>query len=211
LRKRLHAVTMETRKIKRVSKMDKEDEILQCAAEEFRKQGLKFTMNDIAKDLHMAKKTIYTFYASKEEMLNAMIDTGYKEIQKNKQDIIASDLPYDEKVKEVMIAMPKQFEVFDFRMLSGLHEKYPKVYKNLQRQLENNWEPVIQLLETGMKEHKIRSISIPVLRQMITASFESFLSTDHLKQEGITYRDACLAMMDIVMNGITEDRDENHR
>ena len=190
--------------------MDKKMEILACAAEEFRKHGLKFTMNDIATDLHMAKKTIYTFYSSKEEMLNAMIDTGYEDIQKNKQEIIASDLPYEEKVRQVMIAMPEQFQVIDFRMLSDLNEKYPDVYKNLQRQLENNWEPVIRLLQEGMDQHKIRNISIPVLRQMITATFESFLSTDNLKQEGISYKDACNYMMDIVMNGISEDEYENH-
>lgn len=190
--------------------MDRQKEILMCAADEFRQHGLKFTMNDIARDLHMAKKTIYTFYSSKEEMLNALIDTGYEDIQKNKQDIIASDLPYEEKVRQVMIAMPAQFEVIDFRMLSDLHEKYPGVYKNLQRQLENNWEPVIRLLEEGMKQHKIRHISIPILRQMITASFESFLSTDTLKQEGISYKDACTCMMDIVMNGISEGEHENH-
>lgn len=201
---------METRKIKRVSKMEKDKEILACAAEEFRKQGLKFTMNDIARDLHMAKKTIYTYYSSKEEMLNAMIDTGYEDIQKNKQEIIASDLPYEEKVRQVMIAMPQQFQVIDFRMLSDLNEKYPGVYKNLQRQLENNWEPVISLLQDGMDHHKIRPISIPVLRQMITATFESFLSTDNLKQEGISYKDACTYMMDIVMNGISEGTHENH-
>ena len=41
---------------------------------------------------------------------------------------------------------------------------------------------------------------------MVTASFETFLSTNVLKSEGIQYNDALNQMMDIIMNGIAEDK-----
>ena len=49
------------------------EEIIVSATRQFEKQGLKFTMLDVAKDLHIAKKTIYQFYPSKEELLIAMV------------------------------------------------------------------------------------------------------------------------------------------
>ena len=52
------------------------EEIVQEAIAQFQKNGLKFTMNDIAASLHIAKKTIYQFYASKEELLSAMGEEG---------------------------------------------------------------------------------------------------------------------------------------
>ena len=36
-----------------------QNRIMETVIEEFNKKGLKFTMDDVAKDLHMSKKTIY--------------------------------------------------------------------------------------------------------------------------------------------------------
>ena len=188
------------------------EEIIQEAVRQFQISGLKFTMNDVARSLHIAKKTIYQYFSSKEELLSAMLKSGFDDIQKEKQEIISSDLDLTEKIRKVMIAMPHQYQVLDFRKLSDLHEKYPEVNKELVRYLENDWEPVIRLLEEGVKENRIRNISIPILRAMFTASLESFLSSDMLKEEQISYSEALEKMMDIIMNGIREhDNEETNR
>ena len=104
-----------------------------------------------------------------------------------------------------MIAMPDQYAILDFRKLTELKEKYPKAYRNMRRHLENNWEPIISLLEQGMQEGKISKISVPILKTMMTASFDAFLSTDALKASKLAYNDALNDMMDIIMDGISED------
>ena len=50
------------------------EKIIIAAIEEFGKKGLKFTMDDIAKNLGMSKKTLYNVYANKEEMLLELAD-----------------------------------------------------------------------------------------------------------------------------------------
>ena len=205
LRKRFHSAIMETGNGKRVSKqIMKREEIVQEAIRQFQISGLKFTMNDIAASLHIAKKTIYQFYESKEELLSAMLAYGFSDIQKKKQEILASDLDLIDKIRMVMIAMPNQYQVLDFRRLSDLHEKYPKISQELVGYLENDWEPVIRLLEEGVRQHRIRPVSIPILRTMFTASLESFLSSETLNEEHISYNEALEQMMDIIMNGIKE-------
>lgn len=186
-------------------------EIIQTAMRLFIDKGLKFTMQDIADQMHIAKKTIYAYYASKEDLLIGIIDYGFAEIHTKKKNILDSSLPFNEKLRQVMIAMPDQYSVFDFRQLSGLHEKYPNAYHNLNAHLESDWEPVLQLLEEGQKAGMIRNINIPVLRMMITASFESFLSQDGLKKAGISYYDALNDMMDIIMEGITRRQNEDYQ
>lgn len=188
-----------------------EDEIIASATKQFYQDGLKFTMLDVAEDLHIAKKTIYQFYSSKEELLIGMLDHGFGKIQNQKREILAESIPYKEKVRKVMIAIPEQYTVLDFRRLSELKEKYPKAYRVLRRHLETDWDPIIELLENGMREGKIRKISIPVLKTMITASFDAFLSTDALKDSKVAYTEALNDMMNIIMNGISEEKeDEDH-
>lgn len=183
-----------------------EEEIIASATRQFYRLGLKFTMQDVANDLHIAKKTIYSFYTSKEDLLVGMLDYGFGEIQKQKRAILAENIPDEEKLRKVMIAIPDQYQVLDFRKLALLKTKYPTAYKTMKKHLETDWDPIIALLEKGMKEGKIRHISIPVLKTMVTATFDSFLSTDTLYTSKVAYTDALNEMMDIIMDGITEDK-----
>ena len=48
------------------------DKIIDATVEEFKQNGLKFTMNDLAKRLGISKKTIYTVFESKQAVLVAV-------------------------------------------------------------------------------------------------------------------------------------------
>lgn len=184
--------------------MVNEKRIIETAEKLFIEMGLGFTLDDISKQLHIAKKTIYKSFPSKEELMIAMIDNGFEKIQANKKEILESDLPYTEKLRTIMIAMPDTYSVFDFRELETLHDKYPAVYQCLQKHLESNWQPVIDLLEQGKNDGTLNDFSIPILKVMITSTLEAFLSTNDLKEHKISYTDALNKMMDIIMKGIVK-------
>ena len=50
------------------------EKIIQATISEFSKKGLKFTMDDIANNLVMSKKTLYNIYDSKEMLLMEVAD-----------------------------------------------------------------------------------------------------------------------------------------
>lgn len=55
--------------------MEKKEFIITQAFELFMKYGIKsITMDDIAKHLGMSKKTLYQFFANKDELVNAILD-----------------------------------------------------------------------------------------------------------------------------------------
>ena len=183
---------------------EKNLEILEMTMQEFQKNGLKFTLNDIASSMHIAKKTIYQYYASKEDLLIGLLDYGFSEIHEKKRMILASDLPPAEKLKEAMIAMPDQYQLLDFRMLSTLSEKYPRAASALKDHLESDWEPIVALIEEGISKGIFREISVAVLKTMFTASLEAFLSTEVLQENGISYQEALEDMMTVIMGGIVK-------
>lgn len=183
--------------------------ILDAATAEFKENGLKFTMQDLAKDLHVAKKTIYHEFPSKEDLLIQLVENGFRRIHEEKARIIAMDLPIDEKIRRVIIAVPDQYSMIDFRQLEELNEKYPVIAKLVSQHLMSNWDPTIKLIHQGIREGKIRNINIPILEIILTASFQQFISTDNLVQAGISHHEALVAMMDIVMSGLITREEEN--
>lgn len=65
--------------------MTDKNTIIQSAIALYKKKGLNFTMDDIAKDLHIAKKTIYRIFPSKEELLQGIVEYGFDNIQKKQE------------------------------------------------------------------------------------------------------------------------------
>ena len=53
--------------------MDLREKILITAIDQFRQTGLKFTMQDVAEQARISKKTIYTVFASKEERIASVM------------------------------------------------------------------------------------------------------------------------------------------
>ena len=104
-----------------------QQDILNATLVLFNDRGLDFTMNDIAKSMHIAKKTIYRFFSSKEELLIALLDYGFENIQKEKQKILSSNDSIAKRLEQAMIAMPKQYDKIDFRMLVSLKDIYPQM------------------------------------------------------------------------------------
>ncbi len=188
--------------------MEQKDIIIECAIRCFEKQGLHFTMQDIASELHIAKKTIYALFPGKDILLCAMLEKGYAGIHEDKRRILDSDLKTLDKIREVMIAMPAQYQLIDFRQLKLLEEKYPVVYEKLIGYLEADWEPVIELIENAKKEGLIRDVPISIIRSVFTASVESFIFSGTLEKENITFRDAMNQLIDILLSGIRKDHYE---
>ena len=131
--------------------MQQKEVILEGTIKAFNEKGLKFTMDDVAKILGMSKKTIYTVFRDKESMFLAMVDYMFDSIKESEQQIVEDDaLSTVEKIRRILGVIPESYRDVDFRQLYLLKDKYPVIYKQVEKRLETGWETTIQLLEQGM-------------------------------------------------------------
>jgi len=61
--------------------MELRENILESTLQIFNQKGLKFTMDDIAKEMGISKKTIYTVFKDKEELFLAVGDYIFDSIK----------------------------------------------------------------------------------------------------------------------------------
>jgi Transcriptional regulator len=183
--------------------MELRESILLSTMEVFNYKGLKFTMDDIAKNINISKKTIYKIFNDKEEMFLALVDYLFDGI-KEEEEKVANDpsLTTLEKVKKILGVMPNSYMDIDFRQLYLLRDKYPKIYEKVEERLESGWELTISLIEQGIKEGVIRSVKIPILKMMMEASLEQFFQRDVLVTNKITYQEALSEVVEILVDGI---------
>ena len=167
------------------------ERVINAAVEEFGKSGLRFTMDDVAKNLGISKKTLYKIYDSKEEMLLDVADYSFADIKKSEREIVDDEnLDTLTKIRRIMIVLPERYQNRGLSKLYTLKDKYPSIYQRVTTYLSTDWDATIRLLEQGIEEGVIRPVSIPVLRAMVESTFKDFVSDCVLVENGISYEDA---------------------
>ena len=181
------------------------EKILKGTIQVFNKKGLKLTMDDVADELKISKKTIYKEFSSKDEIFETMVDYVFDNIKIREKEILgSSEYSTIEKIRLFLAAMPEGYRNINFQELHPLKEKYPKVYKKLQKRLETGWEPAFELLEKGKQEGVIREdVDFKIFKIMMEASLERFFEKDVMKGSGRKYNDYLNEVVDILLCGIT--------
>lgn len=177
--------------------------ILEGTIRVFNRKGLKFTMDDLAKELGMSKKTIYVSYTDKEQLFLDMVDYLFDNISEKKLQVIDDkSLNTVEKIRKILGVMPDSYSDIDFRQLFSLRDKYPNIYRQVENRLETGWDETISLIEQGKKEGVVRNIPTFLVKTMLEASLEQFFSRDVLIENKISYSDALESVVDILVDGI---------
>ena len=185
--------------------MELKQKILEDAIVVFNQKGMKFTMDDLARQLEISKKTIYTVFLNKEELLYGMVDYMFDSIKESEREIVADErLSLIEKIRSIIVVLPAGYRELDFSQLYQLKEKYPRIYQKVEYRLETGWETTIALLEQGIAEGVIRTIRIPIFKMMFEAALEQFFQRDILAMNKISYPEALDEVLGILMDGIIE-------
>lgn len=179
------------------------EEILDATIQVFNQKGMKFTMDDVAKELGMSKKTIYTVFADKQELVYDMVDYCFDSIKESETRVIRNaGLTTLEKIQGIMGVLPDGYKEIDFSQLYILKDKYPRIYTRVEERLESGWDSTMELLQKGMDEGVIRKVDKAIVKVMFEATLEQFFRRDVLVKNHISYSDALTEVVDIICNGI---------
>lgn len=92
---------------KEVNKM-KEQQIIEAARKLFGKYGFKkVTMDEIAREANVTKKTVYTYFSSKEELFKYFIDEELKNMKKIIEEVEAKNEDFYETVHQAIYQLLK--------------------------------------------------------------------------------------------------------
>ena len=103
--------------------MELKERILEAVIVVFNEKGIKFTMDDVAKQLEISKKTIYTVFQNKEALLYEMVDYAFDSIKESERAIMEdSSLSLIEKIRRILVVLPAGYREVDFSQLYLLKE-----------------------------------------------------------------------------------------
>lgn len=136
------------------------EKIISKASELFLKLGFKsVTMDDIAGEMCISKKTIYKYFCNKEVLIEESTSTVHKQVHEIIDSIVAKNLNAIHENFEIREMFRDMFKNnSDTSPIYQLKKHYPEIYQNiLSHEIDQCTQYFRENIEKGIKEDLYRS------------------------------------------------------
>ncbi|HEX3079763.1 MAG TPA: TetR/AcrR family transcriptional regulator [Puia sp.] len=139
--------------------MENKDRILEKATQLFMRYGIRsITMDEIAAQLGISKKTIYQFFTDKDAMVEAVVN---EEMKQNEEDCRGFSLSAENAVHEIFQAMDgieEMLKTMNPQLMYDLEKHHPAAFKRLkQYKYHFLYTMIMENLERGVREDLYRT------------------------------------------------------
>lgn len=183
------------------------DKILRSAMEQISKFGLRrFTVDDIAADLGISKKTFYKYFASKKELISAVVEYHHRlEIERTLQALETRGC-WQDKLEAVICCQSPSSNV-PLWLLEELQRYFPEEWAKTEGINRFKWEKVKELVNQGIQRGEVRpDVNLAVLELALNKTVMALFDYSFLKEKELTVNLAMEDFKKIVLHGIMKKK-----
>ena len=185
------------------------DRIVSKAGEMFLHHGFsRVTMNDIAIELGMSKKTLYDYFASKEELLAAMMEKELR-LCASKIDALVDNaaMDYFKKLFDLLEVSSDFHTRITGHFMLDIHKAAPAIANSCETFLKDRIPLTMRrLLQEGMeKKHFRRDIDAQLVTMVYLSAFHSMMQPDVLSNLPYSAKQVSETISRTVFAGILTD------
>jgi len=178
--------------------------ILLFASEKFFKDGFnKVSMDELAKEMKISKKTIYKHFSSKSEIIEATVESLQITLRSTLQQITKQDSSSIEKLMQMSHTLLNiAFRVSD-KWLSDLRLYSPDLWNNIEEFRTKTFMSTFgNILDQGKKEGLIIDRPNIIVLTVMFGGIRSVINPDFLLNNKFSATEAGKICLDIVISGI---------
>ena len=185
------------------------DRFIEVARSLFARKGVEnTTMNDIAAASDKGRRTIYTYFKSKREIFNAVIETESDDLLQNLSAIVAKPISPEQKLREyVSTRMETMREIVSRNgsLRAGFFRDVRKVDRARTVISKNEIKLLMRILHEGVV---LGVFDVPNIKEwaiIITNSIHGFdvpYIRNNLTEYGIDKEDMSRMIADMILNGV---------
>lgn len=167
--------------------MNKElENILLKVGDLYNKYGIKsVTMDDVARELGISKKTLYQYVENKTDLVTKVVDFLLYERQCSFNEIMSKEQNAIEELLEVGIHVIKSLKDYNPSTEYDLKKYYPELHSKLHEiRKERMFESVLKNIQKGKKEGLFRDdLDDEIIAKMQTSRFMHMGSDEFIQPE----------------------------
>lgn len=139
------------------------DRIIDATLESLRREGLKFSVDTLAEQLKISKKTVYRIFPDKEVLALAMYEKYYGEVKKK-----IGEISGDEQTRRNgLLRLYFDVKTMTRKDIFNKYKLNASVYAYTSARNDELWEIIVSSLDSGISEQDAAA-----LRIIVDGSFE---------------------------------------
>ncbi len=172
-----------------------------------------FTMDDLATELGVSKKTLYVHFSGKDEIVGAVIDDIGHETRVESERILGNrDLDFAEKLHAFVASVLQRLATLDPRTLRDLQRFAPPLFARLDEMRRKNLPFIFgQLIEEGQAAKHVRAdISPPFAIEFFLQAMQGIMQGATLEQLRLAPHEAIARGIDLFFCGLLTPAGRKH-
>jgi AcrR family transcriptional regulator len=170
----------------------------------------RVTMEEVAKRLGISKKTLYKYFANKDELLEAVMEQAHSTILSMTQSLVAS--AFEANDEEFLLRLSALGEMMSTiisttsssPLLSDIQQSFPLIWQRVEeRRLQAMTDSLRAILQHGVKRNVFRAdMNYDVVVHIYLAALESIGSPHRLAALSLSAGDAHTAIIRTLFEGV---------
>jgi AcrR family transcriptional regulator len=151
---------------------------------------LKFTMDEIANKLGISKATLYKYFSSKEEILDAVVLHKIKEIEVFEPFLGDDQITFSERYFEIIKTASIMLAEISPRFLSDARSKHPELWEKVRQFQDRALEVAEKFYQKGIDAGIMNNISPRLLALTDKMFIRSVSDAKFLEEYNISLKEA---------------------
>lgn len=188
--------------------MEEKEKILETIQEKFFREGFyKTTMDELAAELRMSKKTIYKYFPSKNDLVNAIALRFTKQMKNKILPILESDKNAVEKLTGLITLLSNTAGKIGDRMFGELKNHFPSVWQKVDSfRTEMMYGNITKVIDQGKHEGLFIDYPTPIVMNILINSIRSTVNPEFIINNNFSMVVAAQTTFKIILGGILTEK-----
>lgn len=188
--------------------MDEQNKIVEITEEKFFRDGFyKTTMDELASELSMSKKTIYKFFPSKEDLVMAIAKRFMDRMKSKILPALNSDKNAIEKLSELNNILAKSSEVISSNRMDEIRKHFPALWNEIDNfRTKMMFGNITKVIDQGKAEGLFIDYPTEIIMNMLVASVRTIVTPDFILNNNFSIGEAALYAFKIIIGGIVTEK-----
>lgn len=188
--------------------MENQEKIIQHTEDKFFRDGFyKTTMDEIASEMRISKKTIYKYFPSKDDLVKAITRYFMNRMKNTILPALNSDKNAIEKLGDLIKILAKASEKISATRMEELKRHYPSIWNEIDRfRTEMMFGNITKVIEQGKKEGLFIDLPTNIIMNVLVASVRAIVNPDFIMHNNYSIIEAARFAFRIIIGGILTDK-----
>lgn len=184
------------------------DKIVEQSEEKFFKDGFyKTTMDEVASELGMSKKTIYKFFPSKDDLIMAIVKHFMNRMKVKILPALNSDKNAIEKLGELIKILAGVSEKISSKRMEEMKRHFPQIWNEIDSfRTKMMFENITRVIDQGKAEGLFVDYPTSIVMNMLVASIRSVVNPDFILNNNFSIIEAARSAFKILICGIVTEK-----